>query len=76
MPSRRSTRFITPDGLTHSPRISRAVSSPVACLASSSPTCENVEQEAAFGAPQSALGINENVHSVERWHQRLSRMPA
>jgi SAM-dependent methyltransferase len=33
------------------------------------PYVQNAEQEAALGAPQSALGINENVHSVERWHQ-------
>jgi SAM-dependent methyltransferase len=36
------------------------------------PYVQNAEQEAAFGAPQSALGINENVHTVSRWHQAFS----
>jgi SAM-dependent methyltransferase len=31
------------------------------------PYVQNAQQEAAFGAPQSALGINENVHTIERW---------
>src|SRR5688500_2287390 len=31
------------------------------------PYVQNAQQEADFGAPQSALGINENVHTVERW---------
>lgn len=36
------------------------------------PYVQNAEQEAAFGAPQSALGINENVHTVGRWHQAFA----
>jgi SAM-dependent methyltransferase len=36
------------------------------------PYVQNAEQEAAFGAPQTALGINENVHTVGRWHQAFA----
>ncbi len=36
-------------------------------LAFVEPYVQNAQQEAAFGAPQSALGINENVHTIERW---------
>jgi SAM-dependent methyltransferase len=36
------------------------------------PYVQNAEQEAAFGAPQSALGINENVHTVGRWHDAFA----
>src|SRR5688500_5837861 len=37
------------------------------------PYVQNAQQEAAFGAPQSALGINENVHTIERWAQAFAR---
>lgn len=37
------------------------------------PYVQNVQQGAAFGAPQSAVGINENVHSVERWHRAFAQ---
>lgn len=36
-------------------------------LAFVEPYVQNAQQEAAFGAPQSAAGINENVHRAERW---------
>ena len=37
------------------------------------PYVQNAEQAAAFGAPQSALGINENVHAVGRWHHAFTK---
>ena len=36
------------------------------------PYVQNPQQEADFGAPQSALGINENVHTIDRWHRAFS----
>jgi SAM-dependent methyltransferase len=36
------------------------------------PYVQNAAQEAAFGAPQSAFGINENVHTVARWHRAFT----
>lgn len=36
------------------------------------PYVQNAQQEADFGAPQSALGINENVHTIERWHRAFA----
>lgn len=36
------------------------------------PYVQNASQEAAFGAPQSAIGINENVHTVERWNRAFA----
>jgi SAM-dependent methyltransferase/uncharacterized protein YbaR (Trm112 family) len=37
------------------------------------PYVQNAQQEADFGAPQSALGINENVHTIDRWHEAFSQ---
>jgi SAM-dependent methyltransferase/uncharacterized protein YbaR (Trm112 family) len=41
---------------------------PGGVLAIVEPYVQNAAQEAEFGAPQSAAGINENVHTIERWH--------
>jgi SAM-dependent methyltransferase len=45
---------------------------PGGTLACIEPYVQNAVQEAAFGADQSAAGINENVHTVERWHSAFS----
>ena len=37
------------------------------------PYVQNAQQEADFGVPQSAVGINENVHTVDRWHGAFSQ---
>jgi SAM-dependent methyltransferase len=47
---------------------------PGGVLAFIEPYVQNAAQEAAFGAPQSACGINENVHTVQRWHDALTRV--
>jgi SAM-dependent methyltransferase len=54
------------DELAHN--IVRALK-PGGVLAFIEPYVQNAEQEAAFGKPQTAQGINENVHTLERWHR-------
>ena len=46
---------------------------PGGVLAFIEPYVQNAAQEAAFGAPQTACGINENVHTVQRWHEAFTR---
>jgi SAM-dependent methyltransferase len=46
---------------------------PGGVLAFIEPYVQNAAQEAAFGEPQTACGINENVHTVQRWHQAFTR---
>jgi len=41
-------------------------------LAFVEPYVQNAQQAADFGAAQSAAGINENVHTVGRWHEAFS----
>jgi SAM-dependent methyltransferase len=36
------------------------------------PYVQNDQQAAAFGAPQSTQGINENIHTVDGWHAALT----
>jgi hypothetical protein len=33
------------------------------------PYVQNPQQQAAFGGPQRGVGINENVHTIERWDE-------
>ncbi|HXG90527.1 MAG TPA: class I SAM-dependent methyltransferase [Vicinamibacterales bacterium] len=37
------------------------------------PYVQNAQQEAAFGASQSAVGINENVHALDRWDEAFHK---
>lgn len=36
------------------------------------PYVQNATQEAAFGSPQSAIGISENVHDLSEWHRAFA----
>jgi SAM-dependent methyltransferase len=66
------------NALHHSKRLDALAANLARCLKPGGvlgfvePYVQNAEQEAAFGAPQSALGINENVHTVGRWHQAFA----
>jgi SAM-dependent methyltransferase len=66
------------NALHHSKRLGALAANLARCLKPGGvlgfvePYVQNAEQEAAFGAPQSAIGINENVHTVGRWHQAFA----
>jgi len=45
---------------------------PGGMLAFYEPYIQNADQAVAFGEPQTAFGINENVHSLERWHDAMT----
>jgi SAM-dependent methyltransferase len=45
-----------------------AVLKPGGTLGFVEPYVQNAAQEQAFGAPQSAVGISENIHTIQEWH--------
>lgn len=62
------------NALHHSKRLTSiaeriaAVLKPGGTLGFVEPYVQNAAQEDAFGAPQSAVGISENIHTIPEWH--------
>ena len=71
--SPRSTPCITRSGSMSSRPTSRGCSSRAACWDSSSRTCRTRRRRPRSARRRARLGINENVHTVERWHEAFTR---
>lgn len=67
------------NAMHHSKRLDQLVANlsrvlkPGGVLGFIEPYVQNAKQEADFGAPQTAHGINENVHTLDRWHRAFSQ---
>ena len=51
-----------------------AVLKPGGILGFVEPYVQNPEQERAFGAPQSSIGISENIHTIQEWDRAFHRV--